>query len=66
MAEPRQNFAMDAIQEFKVSTSTYKAEYGLATGGQLTVVTKSNAQRHGMVLWDEIAAPLPAAPSQAD
>src|SRR5208282_2138956 len=22
----------------------------------LTVVTKSNAQRHGMVLWDEIAA----------
>ena len=26
MGEPRQNFAMDAIQEFKVSTSTYKAE----------------------------------------
>lgn len=23
---------------------------------QLTIVTKSNAQRHGMVLWDEIAA----------
>ncbi len=23
---------------------------------QLTVVTKSNAQRHGMVLWDEVAA----------
>ena len=23
---------------------------------QLTVVTKSNAQRHGMVMWDEIAA----------
>ncbi len=22
----------------------------------LTVVTKSNAQRHGMVMWDEIAA----------
>ena len=22
----------------------------------LTIVTKSNAQRHGMVLWDEIAA----------
>ena len=33
MGEPRQNFAMDAIQEFKVSTSTYKAELRLATGG---------------------------------
>jgi len=48
MGEPRQNFAMDAIQEFKVSTSTYKAEYGLATGGVLSVVTKSGTnQRHG-------------------
>jgi tartrate dehydrogenase/decarboxylase/D-malate dehydrogenase len=25
-------------------------------GAQLTVVTKSNAQRNGMVMWDEIAA----------
>jgi tartrate dehydrogenase/decarboxylase/D-malate dehydrogenase len=25
---------------------------------QLTVITKSNAQRHGMVLWDEIAAEI--------
>jgi hypothetical protein len=48
MGEPRQNFAMDAIQEFKVSTSNYKAEYGLATGGLLTVVTKSGTnQWHG-------------------
>jgi outer membrane receptor protein involved in Fe transport len=48
MGEPRQNFAMDAIQEFKVSTSNYKAEYGLATGGLLTVVTKSGTNRvHG-------------------
>jgi hypothetical protein len=48
MGEPRQNFAMDAIQEFKVSTSNYKAEYGLATGGLLTVVTKSGTnQLHG-------------------
>src|SRR5207237_8375732 len=43
MGEPRQNFAMDSIKEFKVSTSTYKAEYGLATGGVLTVVTKSGS-----------------------
>lgn len=48
MGEPRQNFAMDAIQEFKVSTSTYKAEYGLATGGVVAVVTKSGTnQLHG-------------------
>jgi tartrate dehydrogenase/decarboxylase / D-malate dehydrogenase len=25
-------------------------------GKQLTIVTKSNAQRHGLVLWDEVAA----------
>jgi hypothetical protein len=48
MGEPRQNFAMDAIEEFKVSTSTYKAEYGLATGGVVAVVTKSGTnQIHG-------------------
>src|SRR6266851_8976996 len=45
MGEPRQNFAMDAIQEFKVSTSTYKAEYGLATGGLVAVVTKSGTNQ---------------------
>ena len=27
---------------------------------QLTVVTKSNAQRHGMVMWDEISAEIGA------
>ena len=48
MGEPRQNFAMDAIREFKVSTSTYKAEYGLATGGVVSVVSKSGTnQFHG-------------------
>ncbi len=45
MGEPRQNFAMDAIREFKVSTSNYKAEYGLATGGLLTVVSKSGTNQ---------------------
>ncbi len=31
-----------------------------ARRGHLTVVTKSNAQRHGMVMWDEIAAEVAA------
>ena len=43
MGEPRQNFAMDSIREFRVSQATYKAEYGLATGGLLTVVTRSGS-----------------------
>ena len=50
MGEPRQNFAMEAIREFKVSTSNYKAEYGLATGGLISVVSKSGTNEfHGGV-----------------
>jgi len=41
MGEPRQDFAMDSIREFKVTTSNFKAEYGLATGGLVEVVSKS-------------------------
>ncbi len=41
MGEARQNFPMDSIGEFQVTTSNFKAEYGLATGGLMTVVTKS-------------------------
>jgi hypothetical protein len=39
--EPRQNLPQDAVQEFKVSNVQYKAEFGLATGGIVQVVTKS-------------------------
>lgn len=39
--EPRQNFPQDSIREFKVNTTQFKAEYGLATGGLVTVVSKS-------------------------
>jgi len=48
--EPRQNFPQDSIREFKVNTMQYKAEYGLATGGLVTVVSKSGANAsHGNV-----------------
>jgi hypothetical protein len=39
---------LDAIQEFRIVTSNYDAEYGEFTGGQISVVTKSGSNRmHG-------------------
>ena len=43
--EPRQNLPQDAVQEFKVSNVQYKAEFGLATGGIVQVVTKSGTNQ---------------------
>jgi outer membrane receptor protein involved in Fe transport len=46
--EPRQNFPQGAVREFKVNTTQFKAEYGLATGGLVTVVTKGGTNTvHG-------------------
>ena len=39
--EPRQNLPQDAVEEFKVSNVQYPAEFGLATGGIVQLVTKS-------------------------
>lgn len=36
-----QNFNLEAVQEFKIQTMQYKAEYGRSTGGVLSVVTKT-------------------------
>jgi hypothetical protein len=40
--------SVDALQEFRVSSSSYSAEYGLSPGGQFTFTTRSGAnQVHG-------------------
>ena len=44
--EPRQDLPEDAVEEFKVSNSQYKAEFGLATGGVVQVVTKSGTNAY--------------------
>lgn len=40
--------SLDAMQEFKVQTSTFAPEYGRTPGGQITIVTRSGTnQFHG-------------------
>jgi len=44
---------IDAIQELKVLTSAYQAEFGRNSGGQITVITKSGSQQfHGSGAWN--------------
>jgi hypothetical protein len=43
--EVRQNFPQGGVQEFKVYTSGFPAEFGLATGGLVQVVTKGGTNR---------------------
>jgi len=46
--EPRQSLPEDAVEEFKVSSAQYNAEFGLATGGVVQVATKSGTNTlHG-------------------
>ena len=42
-----QNFNLEAVQEFKIQTQQYKAEYGRSTGGVLTVITKTGTNDFG-------------------
>ena len=43
-----QNYNLDAVEEFKIQTSQYKAEFGRSSGGVLSVVTKTGTnQFHG-------------------
>jgi hypothetical protein len=44
---------LDSIQELKVLTSNYAAEYGRNSGGMITAVTKSGTQQfHGSAAWN--------------
>ena len=40
-----QNFNLESVQEFKIQTMQYKAEFGRSTGGVLSVVTKSGTNQ---------------------
>jgi hypothetical protein len=43
-----QNFSLESVQEFKIQTQQYKAEYGRSSGGVLNVVTKTGTNSfHG-------------------
>ena len=44
---------LDAVQELKVLTSNYQAEFGHTSGGTITVVTKNGTQAfHGTAAWN--------------
>jgi hypothetical protein len=43
----------DAVQEMKVLSSNYQAEFGRNSGGTITVVTKNGTQQfHGSAVWN--------------
>ena len=45
-----QNFSVENVDQFKIQTQNYKAEYGRSSGGVVTVVTKSGTNDlHGSV-----------------
>jgi hypothetical protein len=46
------NINLDAVEEFKILTNAYQAEYGRSSGAQISVVTKSGGQSyHGGAYW---------------
>jgi len=47
-----QNFNLESVQEFKIQTMMYKAEYGRSSGGVLSVVTKTGSNQFSGSAWE--------------
>jgi carboxypeptidase family protein len=46
------NVNLDAVEEFKILTNAYQAEYGRSSGAQISVVTKSGGRKYtGSAYW---------------
>jgi hypothetical protein len=50
--QPLHTPVLDAVQEFRVLTGTYSAEYGRQSGGQVVVTTKSGTNALHGTAWD--------------
>jgi outer membrane receptor protein involved in Fe transport len=50
--QPLHTPVLDAVQEFRVLTGTYSAEYGRQSGGQVIVTTKSGTNEFHGTAWD--------------
>ena len=47
-----QNFNLESVQEFKIQTMQYKAEYGASSGGVLTVISKGGTNQLAGSAWE--------------
>ena len=50
--QPLHTPVLDAVQEFRVLTGTYSAEFGRQSGGQVIVTTKSGENQFHGTVWD--------------